>query len=270
MASFAQCYGPWAVILGASDGTGAAFARAIAAAGIHCILVARREQPLADLAAELTREHSVECITAPVDLADADASVQVIAAASDREVGLLVTNAGADPHGALFLEQTSAAWESLLAINITNTLRCCHHFGGLMRARRRGGLLLVGSGACRGGAARLATYSGAKAFVRCFAESLWQEMKDDNVHVLHLELTTTDTPSFRKLLAEKGRKPLRGMTSPEDVARVGLARLARGPNYFWGQKLGLRASLRRTRVRLVTHLSGKFILEPAQADGQRL
>ncbi|NND66432.1 MAG: SDR family NAD(P)-dependent oxidoreductase [Halioglobus sp.] len=269
MDSFAQRYGPWAVILGASDGTGAAFARRIAAAGVHCILIARREQPLADLAEELTRVHGIECVIASVDLAGADACAQVVAAAGEREVGLLVTNAGADPYGALFLEQSTAAWESLLAINITNTLRCCHHFSGQMRERRRGGLLLVGSGACRGGAARLATYSGAKAFVRCFAESLWQEMKEYNVHVLHLELTTTDTPSFHKLLAEKGRKPLAGMASPDDVARVGLARLPRGPNYFWGQKLGLRASLRRARVRLVSHLSGKYILDPAQADAQR-
>lgn len=264
MNELATRYGPWAIILGASDGTGAAFARHIAAAGVHCILVARRPEPLAELAAALTRDHGVECVTAQVDLAAVDACAQVVAAAGEREVGLLVTNAGADPNGALFLEKPVADWETLLAVNITNTLRCCHHFGGVMCGRRRGGLLLVGSGACRGGAARLATYSGAKAFVRCFAESLWQEFKVHNVDVLHLELTTTDTPAFRKLLKDKGREPLRGLTSPEDVARVGLARLASGPNYFWGQKIGLRAALRKARVRLISYLSGKMILEQAQ------
>ena len=48
---FATKYGPWALIAGASEGTGCEFARQIAAQGIHCVLVARREGPLADLAA---------------------------------------------------------------------------------------------------------------------------------------------------------------------------------------------------------------------------
>ena len=49
-ASLADRYGPWAVIAGASEGTGRAFAQQLAAAGIHCILIARREQPLRALA----------------------------------------------------------------------------------------------------------------------------------------------------------------------------------------------------------------------------
>ncbi len=265
MTELAQRFGPWAIVLGASDGTGAAFARRLAAAGLHCLLVARRKEPLAALATQLRADHGVDCVTACVDLASADACERVVEAVGEREVGLLITNAGADSHGALFLEEPVTSWETLLAVNVTNTLRCVHHFGGLMRVRQRGGLLLVGSGACRGGAARLATYSGAKAFVRCFAESLWQELGADNVDVLHLELTTTDTPALRKLLADKGKPALRGMTSPDEVARVGLARLPRGPNYFWGQVFGLRAALRRARVRLISYLSGRMILDPAQS-----
>ena len=44
-------YGPWAVIAGGSDGTGAAFARDVAASGINLLLVARRQGPLDTLAA---------------------------------------------------------------------------------------------------------------------------------------------------------------------------------------------------------------------------
>ena len=43
--TFAERYGPWAVIAGASEGTGRAFARKIAAEGVRCILIARREAP---------------------------------------------------------------------------------------------------------------------------------------------------------------------------------------------------------------------------------
>ena len=260
---FAQRYGPWAVVLGASDGTGAAFARHIAAQGVACILVARRAAPLDELAADIRGAHGVECVTASIDLSLPDACARVVDAVGERAVGLLVTNAGADPNGALFLDTPVATWEQLLAVNVTNTVRCCHHFGALMRQRGRGGLLLVGSGACYSGAARLAAYSGAKAFVRCFAESLWQELKPHNVDVLHMVLTTTDTPAFHKLLADKGRKPPPGLASPDKVARMGLAHLLKGPDYTWGQRLGLRAAVRRTQVKLVSYLSGKFMLEPS-------
>ena len=51
--SFAERYGPWAVIAGASEGNGRAFVRNIAAKGVNCILIARREEPLAATAAFL-------------------------------------------------------------------------------------------------------------------------------------------------------------------------------------------------------------------------
>ena len=261
MSEFAQHYGPWAVILGASDGTGVAFARHIAAEGISCILVARREALLVDLAEQITSEYGVDCVTASVDLSLPDASERVAEAVGDREVGLLVTNAGADPNGAHFLDRPIENWEQLVAINVGNTMRCCHHFGGLMRERGRGGLLLVGSGACYNGAAYLAAYSGAKAFARCFAESLWQELRGHGIDVLYMALGTTDTPALRKLLEEKGKKPPSNLAEPDKVAQVGLARLAKGPDYNWGQLFGLRAALRRTQVKVISYFSGKMILE---------
>src|SRR5580698_11594454 len=61
---FAERYGPWAVIAGASEGTGRAFSRQVAAKGLNCLLIARREAPLAELAGQIRSEHGVECLTA--------------------------------------------------------------------------------------------------------------------------------------------------------------------------------------------------------------
>src|SRR5215475_2799515 len=60
--SFAEQYGPWALVAGASEGTGREFARAIAARGVPSILVARRAEPLAALAKEIRAESGVECV----------------------------------------------------------------------------------------------------------------------------------------------------------------------------------------------------------------
>jgi short-subunit dehydrogenase len=232
--TFATRYGPWALITGASEGTGRAFARKIAAQGLNCILLARREAPLLALADEIRAESGVECVTASVDLSSPEAIDQIVSVVGSREVGLFVSNAGADPNGSLFLDADIERWIALLNINVTTLLRCCHHFGAAMRQRGRGGLLVIGSGACYGGGSFLAAYSASKAFQLLFTESLWAELRPHNVDVLYFALSTTDTPAFRELLREKGMPVPTGLANPDDVAEMGLARLPHGPVRNWG------------------------------------
>src|SRR6516225_9119260 len=84
--SLVERYGPWAVIAGASEGTGRAFARQLAEAGLNCVLIARREAPLQALAEELRAAHGVEVVTASIDLSQADAFARIEAAVGAREV----------------------------------------------------------------------------------------------------------------------------------------------------------------------------------------
>ena len=253
--AFAERYGPWAVVAGASQGVGRELARGIAARGVKCILLARREAPLAELAEQIRSESGVECIAASIDLAAPDAFDRILATVESREVGLYVGNAGADPNASHFLDRKIETWNELVHLNVLTALRCCHHFGGLMRERRRGGLLLVGSGAAWGGGPFMATYAGSKAFGVCFAEGLWAELRPFGVDVLCLVLVITDTPALRKLLEAKGQPLPSRMASPARVAEVGLARLPLGPVYNWGPFARFRAGWRRTRVRVVTRLS---------------
>lgn len=264
--NFADRYGPWALVTGGSEGTGAAFARKLAARGLNCILVARREAPLASLAAQIRAESRVECVTAAVDLGAADAIERVVAAAGTREVGRFIANAGADTHGAGFLDSDIANWIDLVNINVLSTMRCCHHFGGRMRARGRGGIILVGSGACYGGMKGLAVYAGSKAFDLCFAEGLWSELRPHGVDVLNLVLGRTDTPAFRALLAAKGLPVPPGLASPDAVAEAGLARLPHGPVHNWGQDddqagyAPTSAAARRARI-LAVEVASRAVLE---------
>ncbi len=267
MGDFRQRYGPWAVIAGASEGTGRAFAREIAARGLDCLLVARRPEPLQALAAELTAGHGVECATASLDLSLPDAIPRLVDAIGAREIGLFVNNAGADPNGALFLDADVAAWGELVARNVANVVRSCHHFASAMRARRRGGIILVGSGACYGGMPGIAVYAGSKAFDLCFGEALWAELRPHGVDVLNLILGRTDTPEFRRFLAMKGLPVPAGLADPDEIARVGLDRLALGPVHNWGmseEEVGhsvSSAAARRERIVMLGRASGMM---PAQ------
>lgn len=261
--SLAAQYGPWALITGASEGTGSAFALRLADAGINCVLIARREGPLAALA-EQVRAKGVECVTASVDLTASDAAAQVIAAAGACEIGLFIANAGADTNGSLFLDSDVANWDQLVALNVTTMLRLCHHFGQGMRTRERGGIILVGSGACYGGLYGMGVYCASKAFALTFGEGLWAELRGCGVDVLSLILSRTDTPAHRELMARNGQPVPDGMAQPEDVARVGLERLPYGPIHNWGEDenaSGMAASSaaqRRARILAIKQMSGAY------------
>ena len=252
--TFAQRYGPWAVVAGASEGVGREFARQIAAAGLPSVLVSRRQALLDELADQIRSESGVECLPVAIDLSSADAERELQSAVGEREIGLYVSNAGADSNHSHFLDVDFQVWQAQVQRNVVATMQACHHFGRSMRERGRGGLLLIGSGACYSGASYMATYSATKAFELNFAESLWSELRPSGVDVLYLALNKTDTPAFRRLLAETNQPLPSDWAAPEQVARVGLDRLPHGPVHNWDQgedQVGFApssAAMRRARV----------------------
>ena len=72
MKNFVERFGPWALVTGASAGTGEAFARRLAECGLNLVLVARREDRLKNLAEELQCKHSVKTRVIAVDLSQQD------------------------------------------------------------------------------------------------------------------------------------------------------------------------------------------------------
>lgn len=220
-------YGPWAVIAGGSEGVGAEFARLLARAGINLVLIARKPEPLRDTA-DRCRELGVDVRELAVDLSRADSVAQIIAATTDLEIGLLIYNAGANTHSAEFLDGDLAAFHQVIDLNVTTPLALIHHFAGSMRARRRGGVLLIGSLTGYLGSARHTVYGGVKAFTRIYAEGLWLELRQYNVHVLELVLGVTKTPAMQRVGLNFDIPGMR-VSDPADVAHEGLRQLPHGP-----------------------------------------
>src|SRR5262245_46441915 len=100
---FRERYGPWAVVAGASDGVGAAYARAMAERGINVLLIARRQTVLDQVAADIRDATSVEARAIAVDLAAPGAFAAIADATEGLQVGMLMYNAGSDPHYEPFL-----------------------------------------------------------------------------------------------------------------------------------------------------------------------
>jgi short-subunit dehydrogenase len=229
---FREQYGPWAIVAGASEGTGRSFALQLAERGLSLILIALHG-PLDGVAAE-ARAHGVEVITARIDLAHPHAMDRIAEAAGERQVGLYVANAGGDVNASRYLDQDVKAWTALAYVNMLTTMQAAHYFGRRMRARGRGGLLIVNSGGAYGGGSFLVTYNACKAFLLNFAEGLWAELRPHGVDVLSIQLGVTDTPTLRRILAKMGKTELADMASPDAVAAVALERLPFGPLHNWG------------------------------------
>jgi uncharacterized protein len=248
-------YGPWAVIAGASDGIGEAFARHLAAAGLNLLLLARRGEVLARLAGVLSQEHGVEVRSACVDLTAAGMMDDIVAAARDIDVGLLVYNAGASHGAANFLDKPVAAALGMVDLNCRGPVLLAHHFGGAMRARGRGGIMLLSSLAALSGGSNTASYNASKSFDLILAEGLWHELKPCGVDAMCLLVGATRTPSMLSSCASFADYP--GLMEPADVAAEGLALLGRGPVGVAGahNRAVVKAMLPVSRVAAINALS---------------
>ena len=216
-------YGPWALVIGGSEGVGAEFARQLAADGFKLVLTARKPGPLEELAAEL-RGKGAEVRIVSADLKQADVLAQVRAVTDDIEVGLLVYNAGANDTRGLFVDLPAEVTDGVIAINVLAQAAFSRHFGALMKARGRGGIILTGSSGGYLGSPTLAAYTGAKAFSRIFTEALWLECQPLGIDVLHLVIGFTATPAMARL-----GMPIELAETCENVAREGLENIANGP-----------------------------------------
>ena len=237
MDEFAERYGPWALVVGASEGIGAEFARVVAGLGLNVILVARRQEALDDVAGEIGVESDVALRAIAIDLTAANAVLSLVDATSDVEIGLVFYAAGADPNYEPFLSQPLENAVALVERNCLVPMRLCHHFAGLMHDRRRGGIILVSSGAALVGGRNMVAYGASKAFDMVMAEALWAELHGSGVDILGLVLGVTDTPALRRILVRRGQlsdleAPIPGAATVESIVAEALANLSNGPTCF--------------------------------------
>ncbi len=166
-----QQFGPWALITGASSGTGTEFARQIAAAGINVALVARRETLLAEVGRSITKDFHVQYRALALDLSQEGFIVPLAEGTNDLDIGPVVSNAGT-PNPGEFLKLDRQLLQATLRLNTMAHLDITHHFGAKLAERRRGGLILIGSMGAEigvpflandGGPRRMSTVSGKRS-----------------------------------------------------------------------------------------------------------
>jgi len=214
--------GPWAVVAGASEGLGAAWAEALAQRGLHVLAVARRPGPLEQTVQRLAAEHEVEVRALAADLAEPGFADRLAAAGSGLEIGTVVYNAAFSFTG-LLLDHPPQDAQRLVDVNVRGPLALIHQFVPAMIERGRGTLVLMSSLAGNQGGPGLAAYAASKAFTTSLAESLHAELRPVGVDVLGCVAGAVRTPGY----AETVGRDAPGTLDPDQVVEAALAGLGR-------------------------------------------
>jgi short-subunit dehydrogenase len=217
-------YPRFILITGASNGIGAALARAYAAPRTHLALCGRDAARLAAVA-NMCRERGAEVIEACLDVTEAAALaawIENVDRASPLE--LVIANAGVQ--GGL---SRGGAGESLdelhrvMAVNFGGVSNTIHPVLPAMRRRRRGQIALIASLAALRGLPYSPGYCASKAAVRIYGEALRSWLAPEGIGV------SVVLPGFvetRLSNTVSGPKPL--ILSPERAAAIIRHGLAKG------------------------------------------
>ncbi len=171
-----------AVVTGASSGIGADIARELADRGHGVTLVARREDKLRDLAAELAGRVRVEVIAC--DVADSAARAALFDEVDRRglTVDILVNNAGIGTIGSV-TKSPVADEIAQVRVNVEAVIDLTTRAIQQMVARGRGAILNVGSTAGYHPFPGQAGYAATKAFVKSYTEGVRAELAGTGVTV---------------------------------------------------------------------------------------
>ena len=253
------------VITGASSGIGEATARRLAREpGAEVVLVARREERLAALAAEIGASYVA------VDLTADRAPAEVAAAVEERHgrLDLLVNNAGAAWRGTF----ADGGWENVrrhMELNFDAVVRLTEVLLPLLRRSAPSSIVNVSSTAGRVSRPASGSYSASKFALAGWSDALHLEERRHGVHVGLVLPGFVATEGFpQRELVEK-RLTRWAVSTPDKVAE---AILEAGPGgkaeRYVPRAYGLAAAARVLAPRIVRRATGGGALAPATAHSQ--
>lgn len=220
------------LVTGGSSGIGLAVAGLLVERGDRVSLIARDEERLAEAARMLSQgdEARAERIFAvPADVGDGDATARAVAQATARfgPADALVASAGIVEPGR-FLEQDAAAFDRQIEVNLTGVANSARAVLPDMRAKGRGRVLIVSSGAGLIGIPGYSAYCASKFALRGLAAALRAEMAPAGISVSICFPPDTLTPQFERELPLRPpeAQAMMGRVKPREAAIVARAIVA--------------------------------------------
>jgi short-subunit dehydrogenase len=250
-----------AVVTGASSGIGRELARELARQGARLVLVARREERLRELAAELAPLAAVECV--PGDVTEDAVRRQALQRARDSYGGLdaLVNNAGIGAMG-LFEDADPQRLRRVMEVNFFALVEMTRAALPLLREGNRPILVNVSSILGHRGVPYRSEYSASKFAVQGFSECLRAEWGRLGIDVLVVSPGRTETEFFDRAIENSNapRWSELSAVSPSAVARQTVRAMRRGRHeiipHRWGRAF---VWLDRIAPRLVDAIVARYV-----------
>jgi short-subunit dehydrogenase len=197
------------VVTGASSGIGKAAALAFAAKGARVVLIARRENLLNEVAAEIKEKFCAETLVIPADISLEKDLSRIITEVEAKfgHIDILVNNAGMSRGGPI-VEQNPADIRKIVATNLVGMIRLTQlvlpgmkqrNYGQIVNISSIGGILIPPG---------LAVYGMTKAGIDAFSQSIRRELQATNVGVTVVFPGWTRTQLIEHMNADKMRETL--------------------------------------------------------------
>ena len=231
-----------AIVTGAAGGFGEGIARLFVAEGARVLIADLDEGKARKLADELgPSARAVAC-----DVSKA-ADVNAAVAACVKAFGvpdIVVNNAGTTHRNQSMLEVDEATFDRVFAVNVKSIYHMTQAVVPLMRKRKSGSIINIGSTAGIRPRPGLAWYNASKGAVNLLSKSMAAELGPDNIRVnaicpvmgatgmIEQFLGTADTPEARARIV--AGIPLGRMSTPEDVAQATLYLASDASNFITG------------------------------------
>jgi len=218
------------LITGATSGIGLELARLFAADKFNMVLVARDEQKLNHVAADLQNMGAGNIVVIPKDLSVANAAADVYAITTQQNIHIdvLVNDAGVGEYG-LFTETSLEKELAIIQLNTAAMVQLTKlYLQDMIYEGNTGKILQLASVASYQPSPMLAVYAATKAFVLSFSDAIAFELKDTNITVTSLIPNATDTDFFRKAGMEHTKAAQDNPENPTIVAQIGYEALMKG------------------------------------------
>ena len=238
-----------ALITGASGGIGSAITLRFAAEGALVVLADLNEQGLEKLRREVERAgglvHSIVTdVSRPEDVVACFEEIME----RQKRLDILVNNAGICKNVAI-LDITPEEWDRLMVINLKSVFLCSKEAFRIMKLRKHGKVINMGSAAGKiGGVVAGAHYSAAKAGVLCFTKSLALQAAPYGINVNGIAPGPISTRMTKEWGEEVNRAfvekiPLKRYGKPEEVAELALFLASDRSDYMTGEIIDLNGGL---------------------------